>query len=632
MSSWEHLLTRTDLTDAELKKVPSVCCVNYITMKNYFQNVARCPAEELLDGIEVSDHFFSDPRNWLNPIDALTFRTNAFRHSKGLLTHHDFRNAGMHFTFSENSLFMILFKLIPISVVLSEMKRNVRKFNNEYEMETIKIGQGKVLIKISDYPYLRNLTTGGECRFVEGVFGANFEMHQIKNYSVKHLICGKTIANIVKYAYKHRGLAYREDASFVYINDHKIGRLVTLKVHSIGKVEIFNGEIIDNEESGKALHGNAVQILEDFAVDGRTLFYKGEIYNAPYCVQELAWKEPAVAKRIVNAFRNKVLFERSIEEIEKQIEFSNRKLFELMEALAESERRLGILEVYTRKNLVQKIKQGFDPTEFKPEHKNMAVLFSDIRNFTSISESMQPLETVQFLNEFFNLTNEVIQDNMVEVDKLIGDCVMAGFSDPEKAIDASIEIKRRLVVYNAKCAEENRPLIKCGLGISYGTVVVGNIGSENKMDYTLIGNTVNVASRLQSLTKVYGVGICISEDVLDKLGDRAEQFEIRFLDLVQVKGKRVPIKIFEVFDYEPDFVKAKKYQIQERLMATYDLYETGYLDESYKLLLELMAMVGRHRFDPARSFDPLLDFYKARIERVRLSPMAQTRPTRSTAP
>ena len=151
-----------------------------------------------------------------------------------------------------------------------------------------------------------------------------------------------------------------------------------------------------------------------------------------------------------------------------------------------------------------------------------------------------------------------------EIDKLIGDCVMAGFCDPEKAIDAAIEIKRRLIVLNKTRHQKGMPLIKCGFGLSYGPLVIGNIGSKTKMDFTLIDDTVNVASRLEALTKIYGVGICISEEILKKLDDRADQFKIRFLDFVKVKGKRMPIRVYEVFDYEPGFVKEKKYQILER--------------------------------------------------------------------
>jgi adenylate cyclase len=186
------------------------------------------------------------------------------------------------------------------------------------------------------------------------------------------------------------------------------------------------------------------------------------------------------------------------------------------------------------------------------ENRILAVLFSDVRGFTGISEMLRPDEMVESLNQYFARMVDVVmrpgRDGIV--DKYIGDAIMAFFGAPERHEDdalrsvlAAFEMLDALADFNAWQKGKGRALFKIGIGISYGPVTVGNIGSERKMDYTVIGDMVNLASRLEGLTKQYHEPIIISHTVQSKLN---ESVHCRLLDTVAVKGRREGNGIFTV--------------------------------------------------------------------------------------
>ena len=158
----------------------------------------------------------------------------------------------------------------------------------------------------------------------------------------------------------------------------------------------------------------------------------------------------------------------------------------------------------------------------------LAVLFSDIRGFTTISERMMPEDIVQSLNSYFDIMVDVIMEHHGGiVDKYLGDCIMALFGAPARhdddalrAVRTAFEMLERLPPFNAEQQKKRRPPFRVGIGITYGVVTVGNIGSEKKMDYTVIGDKVNLASRLQDLTKVYREPLLFEGSVLQE--DRRE--------------------------------------------------------------------------------------------------------------
>jgi class 3 adenylate cyclase/HAMP domain-containing protein len=175
------------------------------------------------------------------------------------------------------------------------------------------------------------------------------------------------------------------------------------------------------------------------------------------------------------------------------------------------------------------------------DNRVVAILFSDIRSFTTISEGFMPDELVNSLNRYFEVMVEVIMGRGGVIDKYIGDAIMAFFGAPVKhpddayqAVMAAVEMQEGVMRFNEQQRGQGKPEFNTGIGINYGVVTVGNIGSEKKMDYTIIGDMVNLGSRLEGLTKPYKQGIIFSESVYQKV---KKELPCRLVDKVVVKGK-----------------------------------------------------------------------------------------------
>lgn len=184
--------------------------------------------------------------------------------------------------------------------------------------------------------------------------------------------------------------------------------------------------------------------------------------------------------------------------------------------------------------------------------RQMTVLFSDIRGFTTVSERGQPEEIVHTLNEYFTKMVEIVFRHRGTVDKFVGDMVMALFGAPladeqhaEHAVEAALDMIDELGRLNALWHAEGRPMLDIGIGINTGPMIAGNIGSEQIMSYTVIGDAVNLGSRLESLNKNYGTRIIISEATKEQLKGR---YNLKPLGEVVVKGKTKPVAIFQVVE------------------------------------------------------------------------------------
>jgi class 3 adenylate cyclase/HAMP domain-containing protein len=182
------------------------------------------------------------------------------------------------------------------------------------------------------------------------------------------------------------------------------------------------------------------------------------------------------------------------------------------------------------------------------ENRVISILFSDIRSFTTISEQMMPDDLVNSLNRYFTIMVDIIFARGGTVDKYIGDAIMAFFGAPARHEDdalqsvlAGIEMNAALEEFNAQQRELGKPEFRIGVGINYGVVTVGNIGTDKKMDYTIIGDMVNLASRMEGLTKKYHQPLLISESLHQKVKD---DVVCRLIDSVAVKGKTKGVKIY----------------------------------------------------------------------------------------
>lgn len=207
------------------------------------------------------------------------------------------------------------------------------------------------------------------------------------------------------------------------------------------------------------------------------------------------------------------------------------------------------------------IKSG-NTNVFEGNERDVSIFFSDVRGFTNISEAMKegaktPGEgaknLINFLNEYMDPMTEIIISEEGTIDKFIGDAIMAYWNapndvknHPDKALSAAIRQIDGLIPLNKKLIAEKKPLIDIGIGLNTGPVVVGEMGSQGRSDYTIIGDAVNLGARLESLCKSYGARIIISEYMKELL---TKEYIIRDLDLVKVKGKSEPVEIFEVYGF-----------------------------------------------------------------------------------
>ncbi len=191
------------------------------------------------------------------------------------------------------------------------------------------------------------------------------------------------------------------------------------------------------------------------------------------------------------------------------------------------------------------------------ERKNCAIFFSDIRNFTSISEKLSPEEVVEFLNEYMTLMVECIDMTFGVVDKFIGDAIMATWGATESfgnytinAVNCAILMRRELIKFNKTRGQDpKKPIIKIGCGINFGPAIAGQIGSENRLEFTVIGDAVNLASRIESLNKPFGTDILISEEALQHLDDK---FILEKMRPIMVKGKEEVQNIYAVIGRTDD--------------------------------------------------------------------------------
>jgi adenylate cyclase len=186
--------------------------------------------------------------------------------------------------------------------------------------------------------------------------------------------------------------------------------------------------------------------------------------------------------------------------------------------------------------------------------REMTILFADIRSFTELSEKMTPKENFDFLNAYLKRVGPIVREHNGFIDKFIGDGVMALFPNkPEDAVDCAIKIQNQIRIYNKERLIDNYSLIKVGIGIHTGKLILGVIGENERLEGTVIGDAVNLASRMEGLTKQYDANVLISESTLQKISDPS-RYNFRILEQVQVRGKHEPVSIFEVFDGNSDYL------------------------------------------------------------------------------
>ncbi len=238
--------------------------------------------------------------------------------------------------------------------------------------------------------------------------------------------------------------------------------------------------------------------------------------------------------------------------------------------------------------------------------KEMTVFFSDIRSFTSLSEKMTPDDNFKFLNTYLSRVSPIIRDMNGFIDKFIGDAIMALFpDDAEHALKASISIFKELHSFNLTRIDEGLDPINIGIALHTGTLMLGTIGEENRMDGTVISDAVNLASRMEGLTKVFGTSIIISDHTLSRI-ENPGNYNFRYLGNVHVKGKDKSVQIYDFFDGDSESIISKKIET------------LGDYNEAIKKYYEKEFSISNEYFSKVLNIFPediTSSFYKSRIQR-----------------
>jgi len=220
--------------------------------------------------------------------------------------------------------------------------------------------------------------------------------------------------------------------------------------------------------------------------------------------------------------------------------------------------------------------------------KEMSVLFADIRSFTTLSEQMTPEDAFKFINYYLRRMEPAIIANGGFIDKYIGDEIMALFEgSADTAVNAGVTMLKILTEYNLKRQEIGRQPIEIGIGINTGNLMLGTVGGDSRMDTTVIGDTVNLSSRLQQLTKVYQTPLLISHNTFAQLEEQMN-YALRLIDQVQVRGKAEKVGVFEVFEADPPPQKQAKLATKLIFEAAVIHYYQGAVEQAKSLLHECL--------------------------------------------
>ena len=370
----------------------------------------------------------------------------------------------------------------------------------------------------------------------------------------RYLSANPALAHIFGYNSPEELMTTLTDVEQLYVDPHR--RLEFLRLmQQNGAVSGFESQVYRKDGSIIWISENARAVRDG---NGERLYYQG-------FVEDVTQRKRAEAERI---------------------KFTN-QLYELNNA---NERFVPrqFLQLLKKESIID-VELGDQVQLF------MSILFSDIRNFTTLSETMTPQENFKFINTFLSHMEPAIHKNNGFIDKYIGDAIMALFSgSADEAVKAGVDMLHRLAEYNTTRTSPEHPPLKIGIGINSGSLMLGTVGSPQRMDSTVISDAVNLAARLEELTKYYGVSLLISHHTFGCLRHPLE-YSFRFIDRLRVKGKSEIVSVFEIFDADPAEIRMLKSVTKPLFEQALFLYSKGSLEEASQLFQDCLEVFPEDR-------------------------------------
>lgn len=344
------------------------------------------------------------------------------------------------------------------------------------------------------------------------------------------------------------------------------------------KIAIINAGIITTIPAAKALEGvKTVQyrsILISLAILSLMLIF---IYFFAHTISSPVKDLVKATKKINEGDYETSLVPKTNDEIGDLTQ----SFTQMANGLAEREKLKGALGKFVNEEIANQVLAG--ELKLGGDLTKATIFFSDIRSFTAISEKLSPAQVVEFLNDYMTRMVRIVQDTNGVVDKFIGDAIMAVWgapvshgNDAENCINAALKMRKELIEFNKDRGGPDKPIIKIGSGINTGEVLAGQIGSDDRLEYTVIGDAVNLASRVEALNKPFGTDILISTDTLNVVEGI---FNVTPMQKIKVKGKEEPQQIYAVLGRKDDLSAPKTLEEMRKMVGIEPPKETKGTEE-----------------------------------------------------
>lgn len=284
---------------------------------------------------------------------------------------------------------------------------------------------------------------------------------------------------------------------------------------------------------------------------------------------------------------------------------------ELAKKFEQLKSRDRVISSFVSHEIVAELDKGEDPLKYEPRNVEKCIAFLDMRDYTKFSEKYSPMECYEVINEYFQVINQTIYEGGGNVDKIIGDAMMFVFDDPDLCLKAVVRLRRNLSAVNKRRIENNQIPLRFGLGVHYGTMLAANFGSTEKLNRTMVGDTVNVASRLESITKNFVVDVIVSREFVEMHPDYPY---FRPTGYVLLKGKAKKSLVFEMFEHNLSEVVEWKLSTKPLLEIAIQLELDEKYAETLALLRSMIDRCPRHTHKPDMIMDPTLLSLVAAVE------------------